>query len=55
MRNSYRMEADPLITQALTGVRILSNATHDISFESTYCNLQDEWHMKKIQETLDAP
>ena len=36
---------DPLITRASFGVRILSNATHDISFEST----------SKIWETLDAP
>ena len=34
--------SDPLITQALTGVRVLSNAIHDMSFESTYSNLQDE-------------
>ena len=32
-----------------------SNATQDISLESSYCNLQDEWHVKKIRETLDAP
>ena len=32
-----------------------SNATQDISFESNYCNPQDEGRVKKIRETLDAP
>ena len=31
-----------------------SNATQDIPMESTYCNLQDEWHVKKIRETLNS-
>ena len=49
MRNSFSLKATFCLIQLR---RVRSNAIQDISFESTYCNIQDKWHVKKI--TLDA-
>ena len=54
-RNSSRLKASELFTRASAGRRIRSDATQDISFENTYCDLQDKRHVKNIRETLDAP